>query len=296
MYFNLFTPFTVADLGRAGQRLVTSTGAAHTDSASLLARGLAIRLMWEEAVLWWKRWVRHWDNQLISLLSRSRHPYTITGMGTLCKAVWKSVSDPPLTESACLSSRAWPGHWVFIEMCRAPGACQTCHQLTCKKYNLRIHTFLNISNFQQSYFIQELFQFPCKIIDNWLESIEGIAIFDAVYRIQQKLRMFPRMLYLSPLRMIGGLYCRAWHSYNYSLRNRTQSQSQIPRAWDSHDQASRAVMKGIVWFSWLLFMASFVAGSETMGLTDTITKADTDNKPPSTQSSWWGRGNSGLAG
>ena len=36
-----------------------------------------------------------------------------------------------------------------------------------------------------------------------------MRIFDAVYRIQQKLRMFPRMLYLSPLRMIGSLDCRA---------------------------------------------------------------------------------------
>ena len=32
-------------------------------------------------------------------------------------------------------------------------------------------------------------------------------------------------------------------------------------------------------------MASFVAGSETMGLTDTITKADTSYNPPSTLAS-----------
>ena len=172
MYFNLFTPFTVADLGRAGQRLVTSTGAAHTDSASLLARGLAIRLMWEEAVLWCKRWVRHWDNQLISLLSRSRHLHTITGMGTLWEAVCKSVSDPPLTRVRVLASLSWS--LDIHRDVRSTGRLSDLSPAYLQKYNLRIHTFLNISNFQQSYFIQELFQFPCKIIDNWLESIEGI--------------------------------------------------------------------------------------------------------------------------
>ena len=115
----------------------------------------------------------------------------------------------------------------------------------------------------------------------------GDCTFCDIWRCLQnsaKTENVSQNFYLSPLRMIGGLYCRAWHqsgkhSYNYSLRNRTWSH--IPRAWDSQtDQASQAVMKGIVWFSWLLFMASFVAGSETMGLTDSITGPDTSSPSP----------------
>ena len=97
MYFNLFTPFIVTDPGGAGQRLVTRTGPGRQPRVpQYWGRGWSCGHYAE-----WGEDTGHCDanyerdNQLISLLSWSRHHHTITG--TLCELwetglqVWSSI-------------------------------------------------------------------------------------------------------------------------------------------------------------------------------------------------------------
>ncbi len=168
MYFNLFTPFIVADPGRAGQRLVTAHWARQTASCSSILRRRMVMwsLCWVRGghwALWCKRWERQSANQSFELVQTPSHHHK-DFVWSLKVRTLRVNTDPPLTVSACLSSKAWPGQLasVFIEMLRAPGACQTCHQLTCKKYQLG-NTF-NISNFQQSQYSQGT---TVSMQDNW---------------------------------------------------------------------------------------------------------------------------------
>lgn len=156
MYFNLFTPFIVADPGGAGPRLVTPSclDGRHPHESRYWGRGLAIMLVWEEdSVLWCKRGVKQSANQSFELVQTpSLRPCANHGDGDFQSQDRSSID---LIARVCPPSPdLGPGQLasVFMEMSRAPGVCQTCHQLTCKKYQLR-NTF-NISNFQRSHFIQ----------------------------------------------------------------------------------------------------------------------------------------------
>ena len=128
----------------------------------------------------------------------------------------------------------------------------------------------------------------------------GDCTFCDIWRCLQnsaKTENVSQNFYLSPLRMIGSLDCRG-QGLTTSRGNtltitgsHEKSDMETPN-WRSREEpgwagdtetvrlTSQAVMKGIVWFSWLLFMASFVAGSETMGLTDSITGPDTSSPSP----------------